>query len=160
MVLKYTTVEAIERRLDGRIKFDGYQEDFGGTTICSDLVEQIGQQIEAKVNEVLGRRWVMPLKWMPTELQSTHPQLSMLVESGVVCQILSQYYLDQMPSEQGGNTPSICKIYFNELKVLQTIMLEGETLIQPSNHTAYGRPFSGQAVAERNVSQAVQDVRW
>lgn len=160
MALKYTTTEAIERRLDGRLQFGGYAEKFADTTICSDVAIQIGQQIEAKVDEILRRRWVFPLTWQSTEDQETHPQLAMVVETGVVCQLLSQYYLDQTPSEQGNNTPIACSIYKHELKSLYEIMLEGETLLQPSNQTATGQIYSGQAVTHRKVTQAVQEVVW
>ena len=152
MSLKYTTAEAIQRRLEGRLRIDGMAEAFGDTVVASPLVVQIGEQIEAEIDDILRRKWKFPLV-------NVHPQLALIVESGTVCQLQSQHYLSQGP-QQGGNTPYMCQLYKQKLKELADVMLQGEMLLSPSSQTTTGRDFSGQAIATRRVTQEVQDVKW
>ncbi|MEO0537527.1 MAG: hypothetical protein AAF215_27160 [Cyanobacteria bacterium P01_A01_bin.123] len=153
MALKYTTSDAIQRRLDGRLQVDGQATSWGDSVISAELVEQVGGQVEAKIDEILRRKWVMPLT-------GTHPQLAMIVELGCVCQLLSQHFLSQTPSETGGYTPQACSLYKAEIKGLSDLMLEGETLLQPATQTATGRVYSSQAIAHRLIPSEVQDVKW
>ena len=153
MALKYTTSDAIQRRLDGRLQVDGQQTTWGDSVISSELVEQIGEQVEAKIDEILRRKWVMPLT-------GTHPQLAMIVELGCVCQLLSQHFLSQTPSETGGYTPQACSLYKAEIKGLSDLMLPGETLLQPATQTSTGRVYASQAIAVRGVAPDVKAVEW
>jgi hypothetical protein len=70
--LLYTTKEAIANRLKGRLTVGGSQVPFAPTTVDNNLLEQVGLQVEARVNARLGTVYKLPLLFylLPCWLQS------------------------------------------------------------------------------------------
>jgi hypothetical protein len=121
MPLKYTTLEALNLRLDGRLKIGGNATTLGETAIAPELPLRIAEQIEARIDAILRKRYVLPLS-------GTHPNLAAIVESGVACQLFSLYYVAQTPSGEAPSDPGICVDYRRMLKELDGIALPGESL--------------------------------
>lgn len=80
MALTYTTTEAIARRLEGRLQFGGNPLAFGNAVVSDELLAQIGEQIEAKVNLYLQKAYALPLS-LP------QPVVSEIVEKLVICEL-------------------------------------------------------------------------
>ena len=139
MTLKYTTLDNINRRLHGRSQIGGNVSVLGGNSITSDLVLQIGEQIEGEMDAILRVRYQLPLK-------NEQPFLAGIVEAGVICQIHRQYYVAETPAAEGPSDINICIDYRRMLKTLKTAVLPDEELIQPAAQNQpflYGNSFSG-----------------
>lgn len=80
MALTYTTTQNIARRLEGRLQFGGNPLSFGNAVVSDDLLDQVGTQIEAKVNMYLQKAYVLPLT-LP------QPVVSEIVEKLVICEL-------------------------------------------------------------------------
>ncbi|HEY9657674.1 MAG TPA: hypothetical protein V6C65_04355 [Allocoleopsis sp.] len=84
MPLIYTTVEAIARRLQGRLTLNGTPA-MGGQTVDPELVEQCGVQAEDYMNLVLGQIYVLPL-------QKTHAILADVAESLTISKLMEVHF--------------------------------------------------------------------
>lgn len=122
--MKYTTLDELNRRLDGRLKIGGVVSSLGETAITADLVVQVADQIEDMIDGLLRARYQLPLV-------NAHPVLAGIVEKGVACQLLSQYFVGQGPSESPPSDAFVCSDYRRDLKMLDAIALPGELLIDP-----------------------------
>ena len=90
-MLKYTTVEAIARRLQSRLTISGTQTPFGPTVMGEELLDQVGGQIEARVDGVI--RANSPLLPFNAAVRAiAKPVLAAVVEKGCVCEIGSVHF--------------------------------------------------------------------
>lgn len=147
MALLYTTKEAIANLLRGRLVVGGQQFPFGPTTIDDNLIEQIGAQVEAKLNAQLKTVFTLPLA------NPTSPILASIVEAGILCRLLPTHATgDELPtSGDVGVDRSFagfyCKAYSAELQTLLsgTIALTGELpAVVPSSTIASNLTLAGQ----------------
>ena len=122
--MNYTTLDELNRRLDGRLKIGGVVSSLGETAITAELVVQVADQVEDLIDGMLRMRYQLPLL-------NVHPFLAGIVEKGVACQLLSQYFVGQGPSESPPSDAFVCSEYRRDLKLLSTIGLGGEILIDP-----------------------------
>ena len=121
--MKYTTLEAINRRLNGRLQVGGNGNTMGTPTVTSDLVLQVADQIESEMEALLRQRYRLPLL-------STHPVLAALVEHGVCCQLLNQYQVGA--SDEQKTTPS-CGEFKRLMGAINDLVLVGEVWVaQPT----------------------------
>ncbi len=74
--LKYTTINAIARRLEGRLQLGGSQSPFGDKVVDDDLICQVAQQVEAKVDAWLRQIYVLPLQYPHKEVESVVEKLA------------------------------------------------------------------------------------
>lgn len=86
MVLIYTTEAAIARRLKGRLQIGGTASPFGEQVIDPDLITQIGEQVEARVNAKLKQIYKFPL------VSTSHPELASIVEKMAIAELVPVYF--------------------------------------------------------------------
>ena len=148
--MKYTTLDELNRRLDGRLKIGGIASSLGETTITADLVVQVADQVEDMIDGILRSRYVLPLV-------NVHPLLAGIVEKGVACQVLAQYFVGQGPSDSPPADAFVCTDYRRDLKMLSDIALPGETLVDPEGDIK-GWQWSSIQAGPRNAPDAT--VTW
>ena len=133
VTLTYTNADNIARLLRGRAEVDNVFVS-GSLDIDHDLINQKGQQVEARVNAQLSSLYVLPLSLSDT---STQRLMASIVEKLIVCELLPIYYPDltDITSSGGGGqfdryAANMCKLGQSELQALlsSAITLEGETL--------------------------------
>jgi phage gp36-like protein len=148
--LTHTTPEAIMRRLKGRLELYG-STAFGRTEIDSELLEQVAEQAEARLNNVLQSRYQLPLK-------TAHPTLAEYVEQRCVCTIIPVYFQRQNVSDDRGLGETACKEAAMILAELEDgkIRLEGETLI-PSQPTRYS---DGHTFVQRRTIKTAENLEF
>lgn len=127
MTLLYTTRENIANRLKGRLVVGGGQMPFAPTTVDSNLLEQIGTQVEARVNARLQMLYTLPLTL-------AHPVLASVVEKGVICELMGTHFVGQEATEAGGYGRLLCAQFQQELDAIVAglVPLTGERLITGS----------------------------
>jgi len=133
MALTYTTTEAIALRLKGRLQLAGTPTPFGNTVADPALIEQVGTQVEARVNGVLRGVYRFPLRSV------AHPELSSVVEKLVCCELLPIYYYGMENSTDGGQGRLMCDQGKAELAALasgQTVLL-GEALLGQEEYNSF-----------------------
>jgi hypothetical protein len=118
--MKYTTVEAINRRLNGRLQIGGNANSVGTTTVTVDLVLQVGDQIESEIDAILRQRYRLPLLY-------THPVLASVVEHGVACQLLSHYQVGATNDDE--KSIPACYEFKRLRKELLNLSLAGEVWV-------------------------------
>ena len=132
VTLTYTTADNIARLLRGRAEVDNVFVT-GTVDVDHDLINQKGQQVEARVNAQLSSLYVLPLSLADT---STQRLMASIVEKLIVCELLPIYYPDltDITTSGGGQfdryAANMCKLGQSELQALlsSAITLEGETL--------------------------------
>lgn len=140
MALIYTTIDAIEKRLQGWAEVYGPPTAFGASQVNGGLLTQIAEQNEAKVSRVLGKRYQLPLS-------GTYPELASVVEKLTICELIGQLYAGQDASEKGGYGALMCAQGKAELKALEDIVLPDE-VPQPGELSANNAfSFSGVRAA-------------
>ena len=100
MALTYTTEDRIMRLLKGRLETT--PSSFGRTPIDPDLLDQVGEQAEAALNNVLRRLYQFPLQ------SADHPTLAEFVELRCVCRLIPVYYQRESVSDDRGIGNSAC----------------------------------------------------
>lgn len=93
---RYTTVEAIQRRLPGRLNLSGASAAFGSPGVEPDFVETVITQVEAMVDSHLRQRYKYPLALSSSE---TVAILAHITELLVAAEIADTYYWTE---EQAG----------------------------------------------------------
>lgn len=136
MALIYTSVEAIEKRLQGWAEVNNPPSAFGASQVDSELILQVAEQNEAKVNRVLGKRYQMPLI-------GTYPELASVVEKLTICELVGQLYAGQEPSEPGGYGALMCSQGKAEFKALASLILPDETPLVNDLSAVTTTVFSG-----------------
>lgn len=125
MSLKYTTIEAVNRRLNGRLSIGGNATTMGATVVSPDLAGQIIEQIEARMDAALRKQYRLPLV-------GTHPTLAEIAEHGAVCQLLNQY----QAGGQEGETIWSCQEFASLMETINDMPLPGETTLAESDGLA------------------------
>ncbi|MFN6560040.1 MAG: hypothetical protein RMY28_009550 [Nostoc sp. ChiSLP01] len=103
-MLKYTTSEAIARRLKNRLELKdgpptlGQTQSLGAKQVDYSLYEQLGEQAEAKLNMALSMLYELPV---PNDATEALKILASIVEKFVVAEILSVHY--QQTQGEGGD---------------------------------------------------------
>ncbi len=152
MALRYTTTEAIARRLAGWASVNQPASAFGASEIDPELIEQIAQQVEARANQVLSQRFVMPMA-------IAHLEITSAVEKLVICELIGQLYAGQEPSESGGYGAMMCAKGGAELKALASAQLSGEVLLGGAVLTSANPVYRARALPPLPEGQT-QQVKW
>ena len=153
--MAYTTVENIERRLAGWATVNTAPGLFGTTQLDADLVNQLIRQADARIDQVLRDRYVLPLTAVHAELESCSEAL-------VLCKLIGQLYAGSEPSENGGYGAQLCRQGERELSALAKLDLANE---QPLGAET-AMPLSGDrampaiyATPNRAVAK-IDPIRW
>ena len=134
MALRYTTEEAVFNRLRGRLTSDSVFTQ-GTVDVDPQLIEQVGGQVESRVDAQLSAIYQMPLTLTNTRDRQL---MASIVEKLVCCELLPIYYPAPL-DDGGGNFDNyarmMCKAGNQELKELidSVITLDGETPIGGEN---------------------------
>jgi phage gp36-like protein len=141
MAEKYTTTENIARRLQGRLEL--ISGGFGQREVDTELLDQLHEQAQARLDGVLKRLYTWPLN------SSSHPTLAEYIELRVCCSIIPTYYHGQGASNDGGFGDNACKEAEKLLTELTegAIALDGETRRpdqMPQPLRSVGNTISGQ----------------
>ena len=127
MALQFTTLAAINTRLKPRLQMGGTQAAFGKTVITDADVLQIAEQIESRVRNELRKKYTLPLKLTDVDAQKT---LASIVEKLTICDILTIYFSNASPTEEGGIIKdAYCTQGINELEALMQSFISGEVAI-------------------------------
>lgn len=151
MPLTYTTIEAIANRLRGRAVVGGAQSPFGPSTVDDNLLRQVGEQVEARVEARLRQVYRLPL-------QGSHPILASIVEKGVLCELLGVHSMGQQPTEQGSFGALMCRQFNDELAevISGAINLQGEVLAGGGGSV----PLSNITLARQRRPGPAEAVEW
>lgn len=102
--LKYTTPSAIARQLRSRLDLipqdSPYFQSLGAKEVDYSLYEQIGEQVEARVDMGLGMLYVLPIPINATQAKAI---IASIVEKFVVAEILAVHYQQSQNAESGGD---------------------------------------------------------
>jgi len=146
----YTTVEAIALRLRGRLLTESDGSFFAPTVVDTDLIYQVLEQVEARINAKLTGRYQLPLK-------SVHPVLASIAEKLVICDLMATHFIDTGNNEPGGFGRLMCSQGAAELEDILSgaIALDGEATTGGS----VGTIASYTRIALRNPGIA-EGVKW
>jgi hypothetical protein len=158
MSLTYTTKEAIANRLEARLQVGGAAATFGKRVVNDNLIEQVGEQVEARVNARLKAVYTLPLS-------GPHPALASVVEKLVICEIIGVYAIEQLDTvgratgDGGGFGSLMCRQGADELEAILsgTIVLEGETTLSGGDSsTLVGSTTVAVKVGKRTSGKIVE----
>lgn len=155
MAVFYSTdqarTDAIARRLDGRLEFDGTPSAFGRQPVDSGLVQQVATQAESRVASAVRKRYKWPLV-TPHRLE-----LQEIVEKLAVCDLLPIHFHGTEVSNDGGMAKLVCGQAERLLKAICTgeLLLEGEL----DANTSGAKNFYGSRVKRRSASD-IEDIDW
>lgn len=105
-MLEYTTSEAIALRFRGRLEFNqsvsgsAFGQNLGAKQVNHELLEQIGLQVEAKLNMALSMMYELPVPESATEAKKI---LSSIVEKFVIAEIASTHFQQVQTAQEGGD---------------------------------------------------------
>ena len=106
-MLKYTTADNIARRLKHRLELNqntpptlGQSQALGAKQIDYNLYEQLGVQVESRLDMALGMMYELPI---PNDATDALNILASIVEKFVVAEILSTHYQQSQNAEMGGD---------------------------------------------------------
>lgn len=153
MALRYTDTDAIERRLTGRLTIGGTQTPFGKTSVDADLFEQIGTQIEARIDAELAQSYKLPLLAESPTNTTSRPLVAAIVEKGVICELADVHFFQ---SEEGNSYGrEMCKQFRADLLALASgeLRLPGEVL--KSVNDLSGQSFAATATRTPGVAEEV-----
>ncbi len=130
MTLIYTTIEAIARRLRGRLKIPTASlspltppNSLGQQVVDADLIADIGSQVEQKISMILGQIYVMPL-------HNQHPIIAGIVERMVIADIMLTHYQNSVSPELGGD-PGFGGIMFHKAQEDLLLLTAGHNIALP-----------------------------
>ena len=143
-VSTYTTIAAVGNRLRGRLQVSGGGL-FEPTVVDNGLIEQVLQQVEARMNAQLGRRYRLPLR-------STHPVLASIAEKLCICDLMGTHFIGDGQNEPGGYGRLMCSQGAAELQEVLAGGLAGEkvgvvAVGAISNYSRSRLRFAGDAEA-------------
>lgn len=103
--LKYTSTEAIARRLRGRLNVNitnntGQLVNAASGTVDSLLIEQVAEQVESKIELALGQIYVIPI---PQTARTTLQILGAIAEKLIVSEIALTHFKMQVNPETGAD---------------------------------------------------------
>ncbi|HEY9648148.1 MAG TPA: hypothetical protein V6C88_17360 [Chroococcidiopsis sp.] len=162
MTLIYTSRQAIAQLLSGRLTIGGSAAAFGPPVVNDGLIDQIGEQVEARVTAALATRYKLPIK------NPANPLIASAVEQLILCRILSIHAIGEeqtTSSNQGVDrsyTGASCVRGEAELKALVTgaIALDGETLINEQVSPTGAANFSGARVRSSLGTRDAREVQF
>ncbi len=98
----YTTVENIRRRLRGRLEIDNTNLIPSATAqqVDQDLITQVGEQIEAKINLALSQIYSMPIPLTAVEALKI---IEGIVEKLIISEIATVHFQQTQSPELGGD---------------------------------------------------------
>ena len=148
MPLTYTTVEAIQRRLVARLQVGGVSHPMGPQTINLDLVNQIGEQVEARVNAKLGGVYQLPLTGPVPVVQS-------IVEKFILSELLPVHQVDD---PKDSLRAIVRREAEKELKEVceGIVTLEGQTLVTATTPSPVATNFTGVSQRTPGVAEAIE----
>lgn len=162
MALTYTTIAAVGRRLKGRLGVQSLPGGYGPAVLDDELIDQVGEQVEARINARLRSLYKIPL-------QSSHPVLASITEKLIVCELMSSQALGEEQLLVGSNGQArgdrsyagvMCAQGAAELDLLLSgqVSLDGETLATGEEAT----PTSSRNVslASKRTPGVAEAVEW
>jgi hypothetical protein len=122
--VKYTTLEKITRRLKGRVADPASASLFDSSTYSEDLVIQIVDQVEARIDQTLKSLYTFPLD------SSNDSILGEITELGCICQLLPTYQILETTNPSDNFQVFSCKRFDKYLEELASgsLKLNGDTL--------------------------------
>lgn len=155
MPLTYTTIDAIALRLKGRLRVGGSPVAFGSTVADPALIEQVGTQVESRVNAQLRQIYKLPLR------KTQHPELASIAEKLTIAELVPVYYYGQEPSLDGSFGRLMKDQGEKELTDLGSgdVILEGEIFAQ-SPHSVVPNYTQAGRRATRGASVPVYSLRY
>ena len=156
-MLTYTTTEAVGRRLRGRLETDGPLLAYGNPVVDPDLIEQVGAQVESRVEAKLRTVYKLPFK-------SVSPIVASIVEKLILCELIPVHFAAELASNADspllGFAGLMCKQGGKELGELLSgeVTLSGEDLVSGGGSALSG----GLTVAkQRNVRPlGAESIKW
>jgi len=137
----YTTIEKINTRLKQRLQLGGNATAFGKSVISNPEIEQIANQVEARVNLRLKAKYKLPLKLTDNDAKEG---IASAVEKLVACDILAPNFTGMEPSDEGGYIRSeFCMQGAKELDALMASYIDGEVAIGVSIGATNRAPVVG-----------------
>lgn len=153
--MTYTTVTAIERRLEGWASTNPTSA-FAETAVDTALVEQLIEQACARIDRCLSDRYQLPLA-------GDYPELASCAEKLVMCQLIGQLYAGQQPSESGGYGALMCSQGERELKALKVMDFDGQIAVGDGLAGPVSGVRSLPGIYKRSCStraQKIDPIRW
>ena len=153
MALTYTTIDAIERRLTGRLSIGGGQAPYGKISVDRDLFDQVGAQVEAKINAELAGAYKLPLNAATITNTDSRPILAAIVEKGVVCELADVHFF---ATEEGNSYgKEMCRQFKADLAALVSgeLRLPGEALKAVNDLSNQG--YSAAATRSAGVAEEI-----
>jgi hypothetical protein len=146
--MNYTTIDAISRRIQGRLQVGGTLSALGEKQISQELIEQIGDQVEARLDGVLRGIYEFPLA-------QSHPELASIVEKCTISEIIPVYEVSPEGREGDSWSGQLKKECQMEMAAIaeRTITLPGESVIFTPSTTS---PNSSK-VFNRSSTQSERD---
>jgi hypothetical protein len=152
-MLKYTTTEAIARRLRGRLQIGTVQAPYGATVVVDELLEQVGAQVEAQIDAILREVYKYPLNAEAEDNTQSRPILAAIVEKGVICELADVHFYQGEDGNSYGR--EMCKQYKAALDALRigNPQLPGEVVKQV---TELGGSFTGAGIRVPGIAEAIE----
>lgn len=149
MALKYTTTDAIGLRLTGRLLVDSSPSAFGQTEVNSDLIDQVGAQVEARVDAEIRKVYEFPLR------TNSQPLLASIVEKLTICEIIGTYFYGKAESDDGGYGKLMCSQGMAELMAIGAgeVVLDGE--LPRSSPVNFSSSFSRAQLRNPGIAEGV-----
>ena len=138
----YTTNEKINTRLRQRLQLGGVQSTFGRSVIPEPEVEQIANQVEARVNMRLKSKYRLPLRLTDADAANA---ISSIVEKLTICDLIAPYFAGVDPSQEGGYIrDQFCVQGNKELDELIESVIDGEIAIGVTANSQLRSPVVGK----------------
>lgn len=162
MALVYTTVSAISRRMRGRVDVGGLSLPFQPVSADDALIDQIGAQVEARVDAQLRSVYKLPLS-------GSHPHLTGIVEKLICGEILAIHSMgdEQVVSSDEGRVSSdrsyagyLIRSANRELEaIVQGVTpLDGETL--STGDTSPPANSRNLTLSRKRTTGAAESISW
>jgi len=138
----YTTNEKINTRLRQRLQLGGVQSTFGRSVIPEPEVEQIANQVEARVNMRLKSKYRLPLRLTDVDAANA---ISSIVEKLTICDLIAPNFAGVDPSQEGGYIRNeFCTQGNRELNELIDSVIDGEIAIGVTANSQLRSPVVGK----------------
>lgn len=158
-MLEYTTPDAIALRLRGRLEFNqgisgsAFGQNLGAKQVDFQLYEQIGEQVEAKLNMALSMMYQLPI---PQSALIAKKILSSIVEKFVVAEIASVHFQQVQSAADGGDAGFGAVMLKQAKEECQNIGINYPG-IATATATPFGRPES-MVLPEVQIKAEIPDI--
>jgi len=141
-MLLYTTNAKLNTRLKQRLQLGGVASTFGRSVIPEPEVEQIAEQVEARVNMRLKSKYRLPLRLTDADAANA---ISSIVEKLTICDLIAPYFAGVDPSQEGGYIRNeFCTQGNRELNELIDSVIDGEIAIGVTSNSQLRSPVVGK----------------